>query len=90
MRRKQIKINKAIMITKIKLEGISKPSQVAKSVMGFGKIATMMNAIGRSSQATELLMDIEFLFRQIIIKINRMMAATVISIRKLVIFSPEV
>lgn len=78
------------MITKIKLDGVSKPSQAAKSVIGFGKIATMMKAIGRSNQATELLIDMEFLLRQIMIKINRMMAATVISICKLVIFSPEV
>ena len=80
VRKKQRRIKRAITTKKIKLDRVSKPSQVAKVAIGSGKIAIIINTIGKSSQAIELLTERVFFFRQIIIKTNKIMAAMVISI----------
>lgn len=88
MRKKQIIMSRAMMARKIKLERVSKPSHWDKVVSGSGKIAIKINATGNSSQARELLIDMEFFRRLRIIKINKISAAMDISIWMLVmIFS---
>ena len=79
VRKKQSTMRRAMTIRKMKLEVVSKPSQLARAAIGSGKMAMMTKTIGRSSQATELLMDIEFLLRQMIIRISKMRAAITIS-----------
>ncbi len=78
----------AMMTTKMKLENVSKPSQVDRLAKGSGKIATMMKMRGKRSQAREILMDIWLRFRAKRMKKRRVRAAIVISICRLVIFPP--
>ena len=80
---KQRIINKAIMTTKMKLARVSKPSQLAKSANGPGKMAITMKAMGSKSQATEFLMDIELRLRERTMMISRIIAAMAISTCKL-------
>jgi len=89
VRKKQIMTSSPMIIRKRKFEKVSKPSQLAKRAIGSGKIAMTIKTIGRSSQATELLIDIEFFLRKTAIRINKTMAAMVISIWRLVIFFPS-
>lgn len=80
-----------MITTKIKFEKVSKPSQLEKLVSGPGKIAMMINTIGKSSQATEFLTEIELRFRPVVIRISSNMAAIIISICRLVMFfSPKI
>lgn len=79
-----------MMITKMKLAKVSKPSQLAKSEKGPGKVAMIMKTIGRSSQATEFLIDMELRLREMIIMSKSINAAIVISTCRLVMaISPE-
>lgn len=89
VRKKQRTIREPIMTRKIKLDKVSKPSQLARAARGSGKMATTRQMIGRRSQATELLMEKEFFLRDIIMTINRTMAATAISSWILIIFPPS-
>ena len=89
VRKKLIMIKSAMIMTKRKLEKVSKPSHAAKSERGWGRMAIMTKTMGRSNQATELFMDIEFFFMQIAMTMKRIIAAMVISICKLLIFPPS-
>lgn len=80
VRKKQRIMSRAIVIRKIKLERVSKPSQLDNALRGSGKIATNRKTIGSKSQAIELLVEIRFFFRETIIKISNRMAAIDISI----------
>lgn len=76
-------------MTKMKLERVSKPSEWASCSRGFGKIAIMIKARGRRSQAIELLIDIEFLRRPKNIRKRSMSAAIDTSIWILVMLTPS-
>ena len=80
VRKKQIRMSRAIMTTKMKLDRVSKPSQLAKISSGPGKMAIMMKMSGSESQAMEWRMDMRFLVRLKMIRISRMIAAIEISI----------
>ena len=84
VRKKQMMISRAMMATKMKLARVSKPSHLAKASIGEGKMAMMMKTRGRRSQAMEFLMDMRFLAKQMMMRINKMMAAIDISIWRLV------
>ena len=87
---KKVKIiRSAIAIKKMKLARVSKPRKSETFAMDSGNIAINKKTIGRSSQAIELLTDMEFLRTEKMIKINRMIVAIVISIWILVIFFPS-
>ncbi len=90
VRKKQMTIRRAIIATKMKLARVSKPSHLANASIGDGKMAMIMKTRGSKSQAMECLIDIRFLVRQMIMIINRMMAAIDISIWRLVMmFNPN-
>ena len=89
VRKKQIMIKRPLIIKKRKLEKVSKPSQAEKLAMGSGKMAMIRKTMGNSNQATELLIDIELRLRKMAIRTNKAMAATVISICKLLMMSPS-
>lgn len=81
-------IRRAIIARKMKFERVSKPSQLAKIFIGSGKIAMRMKAIGSNSQATELLIDMEFFLRLIIMITRKRRARILISICNLsIVFS---
>ena len=88
VRKKMMTIKSPIISTKRKFEKVSKPSMVAKSVRGSGMMAIIIKARGRRSQATEILIDIEFLLIQKAIKRKRMIAEMIISICRLVMMFP--
>lgn len=67
--------NKPMMMTKMKFASVSKPSQLAKASSGFGKMAMIIKARGRISQAMEFLMDMDFLRRLRKMRARRMRAA---------------
>ena len=69
-----------MIIRKIKLENVSNPSQLENLARGSGKMAIIRKTIGRRSQAIELLIDMVFFLRDMIIKINNKMVAIDISI----------
>lgn len=73
-------------IRKMKLERVSKPSQLDNAVSGSGKMAISKKTIGNRSQAMELLVEMWFFFNEAIIRINNKTAAIDISIWMLVIF----
>lgn len=89
VRKKHIISNRAIMITKMKLERVSNPSMWANCSRGSGKIATTIKRSGRRSQVTELLIDIKFLRRLKSIKKRSTRAAIDTSIRMLVMLIPS-
>ena len=80
VRKKQRMSKRAIVITKIKLEGVSKPREWARKSIGPGKMAIIIKAKGRSNQATDIFTDMEFLRRLLMIKMRRMRAAIETSI----------
>ena len=80
VRKKQITISRAITKRKIKFESISKPRKLAKAATGSGKTAIKKKAMGRSSQAAEFLIEIEFRFRLKKMISRRASAARAISI----------
>ena len=88
MRKKQIRISKAMTIRKIKLERVSKPSQLARDSRGCGKMAMRIKMMGRRSQAIEWRTDRRFLARLTMMSNSKMTAAIDISICKLVMLSP--
>ena len=89
VRKKQIRISRAIATKKIKLARVSKPSQLANAVSGSGKMAIRMNASGRISQAIEWRIVMRFFARLKIIRNSRMIAAMRISICSFsMLFSP--
>lgn len=88
VRKKQITTNRPIIIRKMKLERTSNPRVCESESMGPGKIAMIKNARGSSNQATEFLMDMEFLRRLKIIIAKRMIEAIAISICNLSMFPP--
>lgn len=89
VRKKQMRNRTPINIRKKKLDGASKPSQIANCDRGSGKIAIIKHTSGRKSQAREFFIDKEFLFRKISINANERIAAIDISICRLVIFFPS-
>ena len=80
VRKKQMIMSRAMAMRKMKLEKVSKPSQVDNEARGSGKIAIRRKTIGNNNQAIELLIEMVFLFRDIIMMINNNMAAIDISI----------
>lgn len=84
VKKKQMSMSRAMVIRKMKLDKVSKPNQLARAVNGSGKMATTIKMIGKKSQATEFLMDMELRLRHIIIKTSKTRAAIVISIWRLV------
>lgn len=81
-------ISSAITMRKIKLERVSKPSQLDNIVSGSGNIAISRNTIGKRSHAIEFLIEIVFFLRDVTIIINNSIVAMVISICMLVMFFP--
>ena len=67
-------------LRKMKFDKVSKPSHLANVSNGPGIIAIIRKTIGSNSQATELLMEREFRFRQMIMIKNKIIVAIVISI----------
>ena len=88
VRKKQIRIRRAMAARKIKFDGVSKPSHLEIVSMSCGKIAKIINTIGRENQAIEWRTSSRFLVRQKVINISNIIAATSISIWMLVIFPP--
>ena len=88
VRKKQMTSRSAMIITKIKLESVSKPSRWANCSRGSGKMAIIMKTRGRRSQAIELLIDMEFLRRLKKIRMRRIRAAMDTSIWILVMWTP--
>lgn len=64
----------------MKLENASKPSQLESRVRGSGKMAINKKMIGSSNHTMEFLIEMEFFFNEITIRINSRIAATDISI----------
>lgn len=75
VRKKQRIRRRAIIMTKIKLERVSKPNQWAKESMGSGKIAIRIKTSGRRSQVREILIEMEFRRRLKKIMMRRISAA---------------
>ena len=74
----------------MKFENVSKPSQLENLASGSGKMAISRKTRGRSSQAMELLVEMEFFLSSATIVISSNIVAMDISIWMLVIFaSPE-
>lgn len=80
VREKQTMMSRAITTRKMKFDKVSKPSHLANVSNGPGIIAIIRKTIGSNSQATELLIEREFRFRQMIIIKNKIIVAIVISI----------
>lgn len=89
VRKKQRTIRRAIVVRKIKLDRVSKPSQLDNAASGSGKMAINKKTIGSKSQAIELLVEMRFFFKEMIISANSEIAAIDISICILVIFTPS-
>lgn len=77
-----------MVMRKMKLERVSKPSQLDNVASGSGKMAINKKTIGSKSQVMKLLVEIRFFLREIMIKANNRIAAMDISIWILVIFTP--
>ena len=80
-----MRIRMAITTKKMKLDRVSNPNQLANTCNGSGKIAIMIKMIGRRNQAIELRMDKLLLVKPMIIMMNKIAAATAISICRVVI-----
>ena len=89
VRKKQMMMRSAMITTKMKLEKVSKPSHLENAVRGSGKIEIMRKTIGSKSHAMELLMEMVFFLSETMISSSRRMVATIISICRLVIFTPS-
>ena len=76
-----------MVMRKMKLERVSKPSQLDNVASGSGKMAINKKTIGSKSQVMKLLVEIRFFLREIMIKANNRIAAMDISIWILVIFT---
>ena len=83
-------MRRPITTTKIKFANVSKPSQLEKAAIGSGITAIIIKTIGKRSQATEFLIEIELCFKPSMISISNIIVATNISICKLLIFSPKI
>lgn len=77
-----------MVMRKMKLERVSKPSQLDNVASGSGKMAINKKTIGSKSQVMKLLVEIRFFLRETMIKANNRIAAMDISIWILVIFTP--
>lgn len=69
-----------MITTKMKLEKVSKPSHLERTVRGSGKIAIMRKTTGSKSHAMELLMEMVFFLSEIMISNSKRMVAMIISI----------
>ena len=69
-----------MVMRKMKLEKVSKPSHLESSSSGAGKMAISRKTIGSKSQAIELLVEMRLFFSEMIIKANSRIAAMDISI----------
>ena len=86
VRKKQIRISRAIITTKMKFDKVSNPSQLAKDCNESGKTATIIKAIGSRNQAIEFLIDKVFFASSTTIIMNNIIAAIIISICRVFIF----
>ena len=80
VRKKQRMMSSAIAVRNMKLERVSKPSQLDSTASGSGNMAIKRKTNGKRSQAIELLMEIVFLLSRKTIMISNTIAAIDISI----------